>query len=197
MPFDLVIHTRRLLLRPLQPADVDALYALHRDPLFMRYWSTPPWTSDEPARQMVAVDQAAGAGADWLRLGLVRRDDDALVGSCDLFDHDRQSRRAMIGYGLAPAQWGQGLMHEALLALLNHGFTDWGLNRVEADIDPRNLGSARVLERLGFRREGLLRQRWIVGDEVSDSAWYGLLRSEWRGAGLADAADPPSTGDDA
>jgi RimJ/RimL family protein N-acetyltransferase len=88
-------------------------------------------------------------------------------------------------------------MHEALLALLNHGFTDWGLNRVEADIDPRNLGSARVLERLGFRREGLLRQRWIVGDEVSDSAWYGLLRSEWRGAGLADAADPPSTGDDA
>ena len=53
------------------------------------------------------------------------------------------------------------------------------LNRVEADIDPRNEASARTLERLGFRREGLLRERWIVGDEVSDTALYGLLQRDW------------------
>jgi RimJ/RimL family protein N-acetyltransferase len=189
MPFDLVIHTRRLMLRPLQPADVDALYALHRDPLFMRYWSTPPWTSDEPARQMVAVDQAAGAGADWLRLGLVRRRR-ALVGSCDLFDHDRQSRRAMIGYRLAPAV-GPGPDTEACGLLSTASART---NRVEADIDPRNTASARSLERLGFAREGLLRERWIVDGEVRQFL-YDLLRAV-AGAG-ADAADPPSTGDDA
>lgn len=54
------------------------------------------------------------------------------------------------------------------------------LNRIEADIDPRNAASARVPERLGFVREGLLRERWIVGDEVTDSALYGLLRSDRR-----------------
>jgi RimJ/RimL family protein N-acetyltransferase len=71
-------------------------------------------------------------------------------------------------------------MHEALLALLDFGFGELDLNRIEADIDPRNSTSARTLERLGFTREGYLRERWIVGDEVSDTALYGLLRREWR-----------------
>ena len=60
------------------------------------------------------------------------------------------------------------------------GATTIGLNRLEADIDPRNVASAGLLERLGFVREGLLRERWIVGDEVSDSALYGLLASDRR-----------------
>jgi len=55
------------------------------------------------------------------------------------------------------------------------------LNRIEADIDPRNVASAGLLERLGFVREGVLRERWIVGDEASDSALYGLLASDRRG----------------
>ena len=88
---------------------------------------------------------------------------------------------------LAQRAWGLGYMHEALSALLDHGFSAWNLNRVEADIDPRNQASARALERLGFRREGLLRERWIVAGEVSDTAYYGLLRSDWR----AKATDGP------
>ena len=71
-------------------------------------------------------------------------------------------------------------MNEALLRLLEFGFTELDLNRVEGDVDPRNVASAKSLERLGFKREGLLRERWIVGGEVSDTALYGLLRSEWR-----------------
>ena len=73
-------------------------------------------------------------------------------------------------------------MHEALRALLDFGFGELDLNRIEADIDPRNGASARTLERLGFTKEGYLRERWIVGDEVSDTALYGLLRREWRSA---------------
>jgi RimJ/RimL family protein N-acetyltransferase len=71
-------------------------------------------------------------------------------------------------------------MHEALQALLEFGVGELDLNRIEADIDPRNSASARTLERLGFTKEGYLRERWIVGDEVSDTAIYGLLRREWR-----------------
>ena len=70
-------------------------------------------------------------------------------------------------------------MHEALGALLDYGFGELALNRVEADIDPRNAASAKTLERLGFRQEGYLRERWIVADEVSDSSLYGLLRRDW------------------
>ena len=71
-------------------------------------------------------------------------------------------------------------MHEALVALLQYAFADLNLNRVEADIDSRNRASAACLVRLGFTREGLLRERWIVDGAVSDSELYGLLRSEWR-----------------
>ena len=182
MPHDLAIHTRRLLLRPLQPGDVDALFGIFSHPEVMRYWSTPPWASPEPGREMVARDEAAGPDADHLRLGLVRQEDDTLIGTCTLFEHIRQSRRAEMGYALGRSAWGQGYMNEALSALLDHGFDAWNLNRVEADIDPRNLASARALERLGFQREGFLRERWIVGDEVSDTALYGLLRRDWRAA---------------
>ena len=71
-------------------------------------------------------------------------------------------------------------MHEALVALLNYGFSALDLNRVEADVDPRNTPSAKTVERLGFVREGLLRERWIVDGEVSDTAFYGLIRRDWR-----------------
>jgi RimJ/RimL family protein N-acetyltransferase len=70
-------------------------------------------------------------------------------------------------------------MHEALTALLDYGFHNLNLNRIEADIDPRNVSSAKTLERLGFTKEGHLRERWIVGEEVSDTFLYGLLRREW------------------
>ena len=70
-------------------------------------------------------------------------------------------------------------MHEALGALLIHAFGKLALHRVEADIDPRNAASARSLERLGFQREGLLRERWIVAGQVSVTALYGLLARDW------------------
>ncbi len=70
-------------------------------------------------------------------------------------------------------------MSQALQALLGYAFQTLDLNRLEADIDPRNLASAKTLERLGFQKEGHLRERWIVNDEVSDTALYGLLRREW------------------
>jgi RimJ/RimL family protein N-acetyltransferase len=71
-------------------------------------------------------------------------------------------------------------MHEALQALLRYAFQTLDLNRLEADIDPRNVASAKTLERLGFQKEGHLRERWIVNDEISDTWLYGLLRREWQ-----------------
>jgi RimJ/RimL family protein N-acetyltransferase len=73
-------------------------------------------------------------------------------------------------------------MQEALKALLDFSFTDLNMHRIEADVDPRNASSAKTLERLGFQREGYLRERWLVGGEVQDALFYGLLRREWQAA---------------
>lgn len=175
----LTLRTARLLLRPLRDADAAALLAIFSDPRVMRYWSTPPWQSIEQATAMIDRDAKAMAAGEHLRLGLERVEDGVLIGTCTLFDISAQCRRAEVGYGMAAHAWGQAYMDEALRALLNHGFGELGLNRVEADIDPRNEASARSLERLGFIKEGHLRERWIVGDEVSDTALYGLLQRDW------------------
>jgi [ribosomal protein S5]-alanine N-acetyltransferase len=71
-------------------------------------------------------------------------------------------------------------VHEALKALLEFAFEKMNLHRVEADIDPRNTASRKVAERLGFQKEGHLRERWIVGDEIQDTLFYGLLESDWK-----------------
>lgn len=176
----LQIHTSRLRLRPLDEPDAPALLAIFGDPQVMRYWSTPPWTGLDEARGLIERDRSAMRLGHYLRLGLERADDGALIGACTLFDLHPTSRRAEVGYVLAAQAWGRGYMHEALSALLDHGFDALDLNRIEADIDPRNQASARALQRLGFRQEGLLRERWIVAGQVSDSALYGLLRADWR-----------------
>lgn len=179
-PFtDLALDTPRLHLRPLVPGDAGALFALYGDPDFMRFWSSSPWTSLEQARALIERDQRELAAGEHLRLAIVPRAGGALLGTCSLFGWHAPSRRAEIGYGIAPAHWRRGYMHEAVCALIGFAFGELGLNRLEADIDPRNVASARALEKLGFVREGLLRERWIVAGEVSDSALYGLLARDW------------------
>ena len=176
---NLPLRTERLVLRPLKESDVDALFAIHSDPEVMRYWSTPAWTDSAPAQAMIDRDLAQ-TSKDHLRLGIAVAQSGALVGSCALFGINAVCRRAEVGYALGSAAWGQGYMHEALVALIDYGFGTLNLNRIEADIDPRNTGSAKTLERLGFLKEGYLRERWIVGDEISDTALYGLLHRDWK-----------------
>lgn len=178
---DLALTTQRLGLRPVAPPDAGALYALFSDPAVVRYWSSPPWTSPEQATEMIRREDAGLAEGSSVRLAVVRREDDALVGTFSIFSLDPVNRRAEIGYAMAPSVWGRGYAQEAGRAVIGHAFGVLGLNRLEADVDPRNEASARVVQRLGFRREGLLRERWIVAGEVSDSAMYGLLRREWAG----------------
>ena len=127
---------------------------------------------------MVARDLALTT-KDYLRLGIELASSRRLIGACALWSINAQCRRAEIGYVLGSRGWGQGYMHEALSALLDYAFAELDLNRVEADTDPRNERSTRVLERLKFSKEGHFRERCIVDNEISDAAMYGLLRREW------------------
>jgi [ribosomal protein S5]-alanine N-acetyltransferase len=177
---NLTLQTARLDLRPLAPTDVGALFALKSDAVVQRYGSHVAWTALQQAVDYIERDRQGMAEGQHAQLAIVRREDGAMVGTCNLYALDAQCRRADVGYALLPSAWGRGYANEAVTALLDWGFEHLLLNRVEADIDPRNAASARALERLGFTREGHLRERWIVGGEVSDSAIYGLLAREWR-----------------
>lgn len=189
-PFsDTNLTTPRLLLRPLRMNDAESLLHIYSDPEFTRYWSCEPWTSLSQATALIEKDLREHAAGEFLRLGIFLRNQEILIGTCSLFNLVRPCRRGELGYGIAREYWRQGYMLEAVSALLDLAFVDLALNRLEADVDPRNTASVRGLEKLGFKREGYLRERWIVGEEVSDSAIYGLLAREWRadGSGVANS----------
>jgi RimJ/RimL family protein N-acetyltransferase len=80
------------------------------------------------------------------------------------------------------AFWGKGYMREAMAALIDHAFRVLRLHRIEADIDPRNSASAKLLKSLHFVHEGHMRERWIVNGEICDTDFFGLLRSDWLAA---------------
>ena len=173
------LDAERVTLRPLVPTDAPALFGFFSDHDVTRYWSRPPMTHLAQARRLVRDIRAGYRTGESLQLGIERKSDRLLVGTCTLFHFYPACRRAEIGYALGSAHWRNGLMHEALQRLAAYAFDELDLHRLEADIDPRNEASARTLARLGFVQEGFLRERWIVAGVVSDSALFGLLRREW------------------
>ena len=174
------LATARLDLRPLEAADTDAIFAMRSDPVIQRYGSHPPWTERQTAVDYIERNVRVMAAGTDAQFAIVRRADAAVLGTCTLYQLDAQCRLAQVGYALRVSEWGQGYAAEAVTTLLDWGFAQLDLNRVEADVDPRNVPSIRAMERLGFVLEGHLRERWIVGGEFCDSLIYGLLAREWR-----------------
>lgn len=176
--FSPVIETERLILRPLTIEDAEALLAIFSDPEVMKYWNTAPWSSIEDALKFIKESNEAMLCQESLTLGIHLKPTGDLIGKCMLFSYVKESKRAEIGFGLSRLYWGNGYVSEAGRALIEYGFNTLGLRRIEAEIDPENQSSAKVLEKLGFSREGLLRQRWEINGIVSDSALYGMLEDD-------------------
>ena len=174
-----IITTERLRLRPFTADDVAAKYAIFSDPQVARYWSSEPWTEMGQAQAAIADALAAYRDGSELRLAIELRATGQVFGHVNLHHFFKQNRRCELGYALASTHWGQGYATEALEAALGYGFRELDLNRVEADIDPGNLASARLLERLGFRKEGYMPERWFVHGQTADTVFYGLLKRYW------------------
>lgn len=166
-------------LRAYRADDADALYAIYSDPIVMRYWSYSPWTEHSQVDDYLRRDHDY-VGDGLIAWAIARREDDVLIGTTTLVGIDHAQGRADIGYALSRDQWGKGLAQEAVRLALSHAFDAMQLRRIEADADPRNVASCRLLERIGFIREGFLRERWMVAGELQDTALYGLLRKDFR-----------------
>ena len=174
-----LIITPRVVLRWISENDVDGLYDVFSDPQVMRYWSTGPLPDRQAAAKMQREIAEGNVKETMMKWGLALRESDSLIGTTTLFNLNLDNGRAEIGYAMGRAYWGKGYMHEALEALVSHAFEVLQMRRLEADVDPRNAASIRTLERLGFQREGFLRERWHVEGEIQDALFYGLLRREW------------------
>ena len=175
-----VLEGRRILLRWLTERDLDALFAIFSHDEVMRFWSEPAFADRTRARRLLDRIHDGFRRKTLFQWGVVLKDgEDVPIGTCTLSRLDAANRRAEIGFVLNRPFWGEGYMSEALRVLLDFAFGPLNLHRIEADVDPRNGPSLRLLRRLGFRSEGHLRERWLVNGEAQDSLFLGLLRREW------------------
>lgn len=158
-------------------ADAVTLARLHADPRAMRYWSTAAWAADDIPRAEAFLDdvEAGARGGALLRFAARRPRSPVLVGWVSLFRIAPPRPRTEIGYLLDPAMWGRGLGREMIALALGHAIGTLGAQRIEAEVDPMNLASCRVLESLGFHRERLVRDRWRTETERQCLALYRLV----------------------
>lgn len=177
LPTNPEIETHRLKIRLVERSDLPSLLEVNSNGEVTRYLPYESWKgiADGDAWYSRTADRfAAGEAGQFV---IEQRETRRVIGTCLVFRFEKLSARAEVGYVLAREFWGAGYMFEAMSAFVTFGFEQIGLRRIEAEIDPRNGASARLLERLGFVREGLLRQRWERKGEVIDSSLYGLLRT--------------------
>jgi RimJ/RimL family protein N-acetyltransferase len=175
------VRTERLVLRPYSAADVDALYSYHRLPEVARYLETEPRSRAEVQAVVAQRISARVLTAEGQALCLVAElaEGGGVVGDCVLFWRSRANQRGEIGYIFDPAYQGRGLATEAAGALLRLGFEGLGLHRIVARCDARNTASARVMERVGMRREAHFVQNDFLKGEWTDELIYAILRGEW------------------
>jgi len=167
-------------LRMIGPDDAEDLFAIFGNHEVMRYWSRPALEDLQAARDLAREIQHCFDSRSLFQWGLVRPENDRVIGTCTLSNLDVQNRRAELGYALTRSEWGQGVMSRVLPVLMGFGFETLDLHRIEADVDPRNPASFRLLERLGFKKEGYRRESYILNGEIQDAVLYGLLKREFK-----------------
>jgi aminoglycoside 6'-N-acetyltransferase len=177
----MLLSTPRLTLRHFRPSEAAALAAYRSDPDVARYQSWDAPVSVDEARLLITGYAAADPRLPgWFQYAVVH--EGVLIGDVGVNLHDNRMQ-AEIGFTLAPAYQGHGYAIEAVGRVLQHLFTGQGVHRVSAECDARNVRSARVLERVGFQREGLRRHNTWAKGEWTDDLLFGLLSDEWPARG--------------
>lgn len=174
-------ETTRLIMRPFEDRDAESFSQYRSDPEVARYqgWQAP--YSLEQATQFITEMKSTepGTSDQWYQLALELKQTGELIGDCAFYLLARDSRQAEIGFTLARAFQGQGYATEAVARLMDYLFNERQLHRVQANCDPENITSARLMERLGMRHEGrFIENVWLKGAWCTED-WYAILRREW------------------
>ena len=173
-----LLETKRLVLREMRPEDAEAIFGMYGDEEVMRYRDVLAFSRLEEAQQFLEQMRSRCEQGEEMHWGITLKGEEHLVGSCGYSWHLGRQFGA-IGYDLARLYWKQGIMTEAMQALLRFGFEVRNLHRVEAKVRLGNDASMRLLQRLGFQEEGMLRESLFLNNHFFDVKIFSLLKSEY------------------
>lgn len=173
------LETKRLVLREMQPDDAEALFRVLSDEEVMRYYDPRPFTTLEESFQAIERHRRRFEQNEAIRWGITLKGENVVIGNCGFF-WEVQNYLAELGYVLSRAYWRQGIMTEALQALLQFGFDTKNLHRIEAEVAVDNIASARTLQKLGFQEEGVLRERLYINERFYDERIFSLIKKDYK-----------------
>ncbi|CAH8771079.1 GNAT family N-acetyltransferase [Paenibacillus dendritiformis] len=179
------LETERLLLRAMEERDCSDIFDLYSLEEVVRYTPLEAFQSIQDVIREWNWHQEIFAEQSGLRWVIEDKSSAKVIGTCGFLQYEKAHRRTELGYDLAPPYWGRGVMTEAAQRVLSFGFRDIGVNRIEAKIDPENIASERLLLRLGFQKEGVMRQQEFEKGRYVDIAMFSMLRSEYEAQRLA------------
>ena len=173
-----ILKTDNLILRQLSVADIGTIFEIFSDDQVTQYYDLETFTNFEQAEKLIAHFQTRYEQREGIRWAITRRMNGEMIGTCGFNGFNRQASRAVIGYDLLRSSWGQGATVQAVKGMLEFGFRRLELHRIEAFVDPENAASIRVLEKLGFHREGLLRDHGFWKGKYWDVVSFSRLRTD-------------------
>jgi ribosomal-protein-alanine N-acetyltransferase len=171
------LSTGRLILRRIADEDEKEIFFLRSDKEMLQFLDRDPAQSIDEAREWIRMINKGIDDNQYIAWAITLKDDPTLIGTISFWNVKYEHYRAEIGYALHPLFQGRGLMKEAMTAVINYGFDSLKLHSIEANVNPSNAPSIRLLERSGFIREAYHRENYYYNGHFLDSAIYSLINS--------------------
>lgn len=172
------LNTARLLLRKMRASDSASLFPIWSDPEVTKFMNIDSFTEEKQAKEMISFLDDLSKEEKAIRYAIIEVESNQIIGSCGFNFIDYGNAKAEIGYELKKLYWGQGYAKEALSCLIQSAFNDLKLNRIEAKIEPDNINSIRLIEKLSFTYEGTLRKAEKSKNRSIDLRLYSLLATD-------------------
>ncbi|BFH11541.1 GNAT family N-acetyltransferase [Paenibacillus melissococcoides] len=172
------LHTERLHLRKIKVQDSSSLFKIWSDPEVTKFMNINCFTDENEAKDMIKLLDELSQANKAIRFSIIEIESNEIIGSCGYNSIDFENAKAEIGYDIARAFWGRGYASEAICSLLDYAFSSLKLNRIEAKVEPENVKSVKVLQKLNFTFEGTLRQYEKVNGKFNDLNMYSKLRTD-------------------
>jgi ribosomal-protein-alanine N-acetyltransferase len=172
------LFTERLILRQINNEDAEEIFFLRSDKQVLQFLDRDPATSIDDAIQWIKMINEAISNNEYIAWAIALKNDVKLIGTISYWNIKKEHYRAEIGYALFPLFQAKGLMQEAMTVVLDYGFKIMNLHSVEANVNPDNASSIKLLERNNFFREAYHKENYYYNGKFLDSAIYSLLTTE-------------------
>ncbi|QED49076.1 GNAT family N-acetyltransferase [Cytobacillus dafuensis] len=173
------LETEKVILRKLQMSDAPRMFSYFSKDEVTKFYDLDTFTSEKQASDLIERLLNRYNERKQIRWAIVLKETGLFIGTCGFHAIEEEHWKAEIGYELHPDNWGQGIMTEVIGAVIQYGFNEMKLNRIEAFYDPKNISSGRVLEKNGFVYEGLLKKRFFEKGKFVDAAISAIIKDNF------------------